>query len=101
MCLITLRCFLLNVIITNFSLNAKEKELGKTHENRLRTKEQSTRKQSKLQLHKNNHKTRGKDKHQPALVKKNSVDCLKQVFFLNAEENVSRERPSLSEASEL
>ena len=92
---------LLNVIITNFSLNVKEKELGKTQENQLRTKEQSTRKQSKLKLHKSNHKTREKDKHQPALVEKKSVDCIKQVFFPIAEKNVSRKRPSLSEASEL
>ena len=69
--LLTLYCVLLNVIITNFSLNVKEKELGKTQENQLRTKEQSTRKQSKLKLHKSNHKTREKDKHQLALVKKN------------------------------
>ena len=53
-----------NVIITNFRLNAKERELGKTQENQLRTKEQSKRKESKLKLHKNNHKTREKDKHQ-------------------------------------
>ena len=61
------KCFvlILNVIITNFSLNAKERELGKTQENQLRTEEQSTlRKQSKLKLHKNNQKTREKDKYQ-------------------------------------
>ena len=60
------KCFVLifNVIITNFSLNAKERELGKTQENQLRTEELSTRKQSKLKLHKNNHKTREKDKYQ-------------------------------------
>ena len=39
---------ILNVIITSISLNAKERELGKTQENLLRRKEQSTRKQSKL-----------------------------------------------------
>ena len=99
MCLITC-CVLLNVIITNFSLNAKEKELGKTQENQLRTKEQSTRKQSKLKLHKNNHKTREKDKYQPAVVKE-IRRLLKTGLFLNAEENVSRKRPSLSKASEL
>ena len=70
-------------MITNFSLNAKEKELGKTQENQLTTKEQSTRKQSKLKpLHKNNHKTREKDKHQPALVKKIRRLFKTSLFFL-------------------
>ena len=55
---------------------------------------------SKLKLHKNNHKTREKDKYQPALVKE-IRRLLKTGLFLNAEENVSRKRPSLLEASEL
>ena len=90
----------LNVIITNFSLNAREKELGKTQENRLRTKEQSTRKHVKAETSQNNHETREKDKYQPAVVKE-IRRLLKTGLFLNAEENVSRKRPSLSEASEL
>ena len=55
---------------------------------------------SKLKLHKNNHETREKDKYKPAVVKE-IRRLLKTGLFLNAEENVSRKRPSLSEASEL
>ena len=56
--------------------------------------------QKNSQVHKNNHKTREKDKYQPALVKE-IRRLLKTGLFLNAEENVSRKRPSLLEASEL